>query len=246
MTGTGFAKTYADLWAAGTYGQSPDEASSQQATPLLEALIERLRRRASRIDRTPHIFEGGAGSGDHAILLTRAGFLVTANEYNGIAIARIQQKKASLPEPSKLKVVQGDVLDCIRIQEERSLSGFYANSLVHTFSPEQRRTLYHEINRAEDLNGIIAVSFKADGDAVQSVQSTANGARRTEAGSIIVDEYGIERLFVSDPRPLIRELSIAGYKTTCICSWSVADYIAVKGYNRGTRRFIGLLAEKEG
>jgi len=244
MISTGQAKKYAQSWHEGTYG-AKDESPPQGTTPLLERFITHLQRYKQSTFKVPLVLEGGAGSGDHAIRLVQEGFFVIANEYSEVAAARIRQRAdAMLSEcvKAKLQVVQGDVMGCLEGQKSRSLMGFYANSVVHTFSPEERSALYRAVYRVQPQCGLVAVSFKANGD---GVQYKGDSRTETEAGEIVRDQFGINRLFVRNPGPLIEELARAGYRHLETFAWDVKKYIAVNAYDPGVRKFIGFLAEKE-
>ncbi|MBS3121909.1 class I SAM-dependent methyltransferase [Candidatus Woesearchaeota archaeon] len=244
MISTGQAEKYARSWEQGTYG-AEDESPLQETTPLLESFITHLQRYRQSMSKVPLVLEGGAGSGDHAIRLVQNGFLVIANEYSEVATARILQRgNARLPKCTKtrLQVAQGDIVRYLREQESRSLMGFYANSVLHTFSQEERSALYTAVHRVQPQGGLVAVSFKAEGD---SVQYKGEFREETEAGKIVEDLIGINRLFVRNPEPLIEELTKAGYKHLETFAWNVVKYIAVNTYDLGERKFIGFLAQKE-
>jgi len=249
MDQMGSAATYRRLWESGTYDQSGSTSSSDASTPpsdgstpLLISLIDALQQLRNGNRSIPRVFEGGAGSGHHALLLAEAGFLVTANEYDIRATKQMERLKERLGDPSFLEIVVGDVADGVRAQEQGSLSAFYANSLLHTFSVEERSNLYKDIRRVQVPRGLIAVSFKAAGDALQHEGTLV---RETEAGQIVSDQYGIQRLFVAHLEPLTKELEAVGYRVIGTATWALAEYIAVKNYGPGERKFIGVLAQRE-
>ena len=241
--GIGQAELFAQSWKDGTYGER-GESPLQGSTPLLESFIGYLKKKVQSDSRVPIVFEGGAGSGDHAIRLVQEGCYVIANEYSGVAATRIHEKgrsQLSRCDRTNLVVAQGDVLGWLRKKDLTPLDGFYANSVLHTFSPEERSAIYQAVHKIQPKGGVIAVSFKADGDGVQE-----GGIIReeTKAGTVVEDKLGIGRLFVRNSEPLIEELVRAGYNHLETFTWDVAQYIAVKNYHAGTRKFVGFLAQK--
>ncbi|MBI2665415.1 hypothetical protein HYX12_02220 [Candidatus Woesearchaeota archaeon] len=241
---TGQAERYAQSWQEGTYG-GRGESSVQGSTPLLESFIEHLKRGDELDSRVPIVFEGGAGSGDHSIRLVQEGFYVIANEYSGVAATRIHEKarnQLGRCTIGKLAVAKGDIVRWLREKDLTHLDGFYANSLLHTFSAEERLTIYEAVHRIQPSGGLIAVSFKAEGD---GVQHEGKNIDETEAGDIVEDKIGISRLFVRNPEPLIEELARAGYKHLETLTWDVPKYIAVRTYDSSPRKFVGLLVQKK-
>lgn len=272
MASTGQAQKYAAAWEAGLYDGFSEKTSARDSTPLLEGLIARLhslnKTRFHSLnkdgvnlyqegislakeevvlskERLPtHVLEAGAGLGSHAIRLVQEGFLVIANEYCETAAREIRRKRAQLPEhsQSRLKIIGGDILDCLRAQEEELIAGFYAHSVFHTFSAAERKLLYDEIRKIQPLDGILAISFKADGDYVQNSEGVI--IEQTEVGRIVTDSAGgISRLFVTNPAPLAEELSNAGYSILNTYQWdalNIDDKTPLK-----SRKFVGLLAKKK-
>ncbi len=139
---TGQAERYAQSWEQGTYGAATDDGVIQHGTPLLGTFVEHLKRyRESRDARLLRVLEAGAGSGDHSIRLALEGFLVDANELTEVATRRIWRRGNQILPcslQSRLRAVQGDVADYLGQQPAESLAGFYANSVLHTFSADWR------------------------------------------------------------------------------------------------------------
>ena len=227
------AEGFAKVWQQGKYKGFSSGTENQRTTPLLDALVERL----TPLNGTKsHIVEGGAGSGDHSITLARNGFQVTAVEYSETAARSLQERKRGLPCTYRddLSVVQGDVLQYLNQRHE--ISAFYANSVLHFFTPEDRTKVYTSLNNSQSR--LIAVSFKAEGD---SLQSRGDVVKRTSAGDLVKSqEDGISRLFVTDPTSLVRELSDTGYQVgeRDIYRWNVNDY----NHQGEPGKFVGLLA----
>ncbi|GEM_PF-2356368 len=230
MPPLGQPQKYAQAWETGLYNGFSERTSARDSTPLLERLIagltsdlKKLGSRKLNENETPAlILEAGAGLGSHALRLVQEGFSVIANEYSELAAREIHHKRDQLTPSAqaRLQIAKGDILDCLRSLAEESIAGFYAHSLVHTFSEDERKLLYTEIRRVQPQGGIIAVSFKAYGDYVQNEKG--NGVKPTEAGPVISDHAGrISRLFVTDPFPLIRELQDADYQVFDTYWWDV-------------------------
>ncbi len=240
MPPTGQAQRYAQAWEIGLYGGFSERTSAKDSTPLLEGLIATLQPTVT--ERPKVVLEAGAGLGSHALHLVQGSFSVIANEYSEIAVREIWHKRDRLPLPAqvRLQIAPGDILDCLKDLDENSIAGFYAHSLVHTFSEDERKQLYAEIRRVQPQGGIIAVSFKASGDYVQN--ENGNSVKQTEAGPVITDYAGrISRLFVIDTLPLVKELQDADYQVINTYWWDVPK--------EGTdppesRKFVGLIAKK--
>ncbi|MBI2147332.1 class I SAM-dependent methyltransferase [Candidatus Woesearchaeota archaeon] len=243
---TGQAEIYAKSWERGTYGAATEDGLTQQETPLLETFIKNLHwYQQSRGDYVLRVLEAGAGSGDHSIRLAREGFFVDANELTEVATRRIRRRGHQLLPcslQSRLRTVQGDITEHLGQRAAESLAGFYANSVLHTFSAEERLSLYKAVHNIQPQGGLLAISFKAQGD---TVQGRGEVLEKTNAGDIVRDCLGISRLFVEDPAPLIDELLRVGYSHLGTNRWDVERYIAKKDYPDGVRKFIGFLAEKE-
>ena len=114
------------------------------------------------------------------------------------------------------------------------------HSLLHTFSEEERELLYSKIRRVQPPGGMIAISFKAEGDYVQN--ENGNSIKPTEAGPVITDHAGrISRLFVTNTLPLVKELQDTDYQVINTYRWDVPK----EGTNPPKfRKFVGLIAQK--
>ena len=244
MAITGQAQKYVAAWEAGLYEGFSERTSARHSTPLLEGLISNLQNLGEDRELT-RVLEAGVGLGSHALRLVQEGFLVIANEYCETATNEILRKIAKLSQSSqiRIKVAHGDILDCLRAQEYGSVAGFYAHSVFHTFSPKERRELYAEIGNVQPIGGIIAVSFKAEGDYVQNMSGTTS--ERSEAGLVITDYAGgISRLFVTDITPLVREFLDAGYRVLNTYKWDIPKKKGDVENPLEFRKFVGLLAKK--
>ena len=250
MPPTGQAQRYAQVWEIGLYEGFSENTSARDSTPLLEELIANLQKqrniqlgeRGEKGIPIP-VIEAGAGLGSHALRLVQEGFSVIANEYSELATREIEHKRGllTLPAQARLQIAQGDILDCLRTLAEESIAGFYAHSLLHTFSDDERKRLYAEIKRVQPRGGIIAVSFKAHGDYVQN--ENGNSIKQTEAGPVITDHAGrISRLFVTNTSPLVRELEDADYQVFDTYWWDVPKNNPENKIEY--RKFVGLIAQK--
>ncbi len=251
MPPLGQPQKYAQAWETGLYNGFSERTSARDSTPLLDGLIANLQKVNPKINsrklserETPSlILEAGAGLGSHALRLVQEGFSVIANEYSELAAREIQHKKdrLTLSLQDRLQVARGDILDYLRTVGEGSIAGFYAHSLLHTFSDDERKRLYAEVRRVQPEGGIVAISFKAEGDYVQNKEG--NTLKQTEAGPVITDLAGrINRLFVTNTFPLVRELEDANYQVFNIYRWDVPKK-SIKN-KRDYRKFVGLIAKK--
>jgi len=233
------AERFDEVWRHGKYDGFSHGTGGQTTTPFLEALLKKLN---GRLTRLPHVIEGGAGSGDHSLTIVRRGCRVTSIEYSNRAVDKIKALKQVQPcsYRDRITVVQADLLSYLRNCTESALA-FYANSVLHFFSSDERAEVYE---RVRDLlqpdNGLIAVSFKAEGDALQS---RGEPVEETEAGVLVKSrEDDITRLFVRDPKALSREIEQAGYLVPdgSIHRWEVHGY----NYSGEAGKFVGFLGVK--
>lgn len=115
--------------------------------------------------------------------------------------------------------------------------GFYSNALFHVFKPDDRVRLYKTISEVQPPKGIIAVAFKAQGDALQYYGKKTS---ENEYGIVVKGQDEIEREFVKAPEKVMYELKSVGYKLSEPISWVVPDYNK-KGKDG---KFIGFIGEK--
>lgn len=226
---------FARVWKDGMYRGFSKGTSAQDSTPLLTALIDALTQsRANELS----VIEGGAGSGDHSITLARQGYRVTAVEYSKHVASNLRERIVHLDD-LKITVVQGDVIDYLKSLSVGSCDAFYANSLFHIYTSEDRVVAYKRLQRIQPQGGLIAVSFKAEGDVLQNHGEVIS---RTEAGVIVHVDDGIDRLFVSNPDTLIREIKLVDYSVSPdnVFRWEVPGY----NYDGEIGKFIGFLARK--
>lgn len=244
------AEKFASVWRDKRYRGFGNGTSGQDETPLLRALVSHFDRTrgavrlpsqcgGNRIGPPIRIIEGGPGSGDHTIALAKEGLYVTAVEFAEDAAAEIREKARRGGEGYglRVKVVNADLLRFLRESKLRP-DAFYANSVLHFFSSRDRTVIYLQLSRRE--TEVIAVSFKAEGDALQT---RGNQVGETRAGVIVRGDDEIDRLFVRDVIPLINEVTSVGYAIDPgnIHTWDVPDY-NIPGE---PGRFVGFLAVRE-
>jgi hypothetical protein len=113
----------------------------------------------------------------------------------------------------------------------------YSNAVFHFLTPEQRRSQYRALRGALVERGVLAVSFKAHGDALERRGSIV---QKTPAGDVVEGDDGIRRLFVAEVAPLAAEMRGEGYSVRQVIHWSVP------GYNIASESgmFVGLLAAR--
>lgn len=215
--------------------------TAEKSTPLLDVLREQLESRTKpRI-----VIEAAAGSGDHTLALASQveHTHVYAIDTDPKATASMRTKLAEsiyqFKVGSRVVVETGDIFGHLnrRKRQRRPLDAFYANSFVHVLPLAERRRLYATISELQPKGGLIAVSFKAEGDAMQGRGLPAG---EDERGVYETDRYGLRRLFVRDTLPLQQELRWAGYSVLRTESWSTPDY-DIRGE---VGRFVGFLAQK--
>lgn len=216
-------------------------------TPLLEALAEELHHTNGR-----RILEAGGAPGNHAIWLAERGFDVALVDYSMIGLRRVDANLTTYEHENQARArlqittFRQEITHYLRYytQDIRRFDVFYANSLFHTFDAEERKELY-DLVRTKSLegHGLLAVSFKAKGDVLDMHPSRE--IREEAAGVVKVStdlwwDDGIERLFVSDPEPLIVELRNCGFEVKRTYRWHVDDYNIFETRSE----FIGFLATK--
>ena len=225
------AEAFDRVWRAGTYAGFSRNTLGESATPFLNAFIKAVQQQPVRV---PRVVELGAGSCDHALRCAHEGFHVTAVEYSRAAVALALQNVAERPHLN-LRVLQADIMDFTPHLEDAGTHGVYANSVFHFLTGAQRSAQYAAIRAALVRGGVLAVSFKSAGDALQArgqvFQSEA-------AGAWVRGVDGIPRLFVDHAEALVAELTQAGFQVFNVLRWSVPSYNIVNEAGE----FVGLLA----
>ena len=151
---------------------------------------------------------------------------VIAIEYSQTAVDDAKKRANQLDQcvQSRLKIECGDLFTFHKKFEKNSLDGIYANSVFHFLTPLERENLYKECHQLLKSGGMIAVSFKYQGDALFKRGETVE---QTDAGTIIEDNTDhINRLFVSPTGVdvLAQEIQSAGFDICSIIRWSVPNY----------------------
>ncbi len=227
------AELFSDVWQRGSYSGFSRNTSGETSTPFLEAFLRHVR--ALGMPR-PRVVELGAGSCDHALRCAREDFSTTAVEYSGVAVAAARERAAGYPNLS-LEIVQADLFAFTARLGPDSCSGVYANSVFHFLSAEERRTQYRILRNALVERGVLGISFKARGDALEARGSVV---RDTAAGPVVQGDDGIRRLFVERVDALADEMRVEGYAVREVVRWSVP------GYNISQQRgeFVGIFAAR--
>ncbi len=250
------AELFNNIWSFGKYAGFSDGTNGQNTTIFLEALIDRLEElngsqrnlrnlrdsRDSMDSLLPHVIEGGAGSGNHSLALASRGYRVTSVEYSEVAVDRIRESIRLLPAAcsKQITVVRKDLLGYLDNGAETA-QGFYANSVLHFFDTGERAEVYNNVYRLLTPGGLLAVSFKAEGDALQR---RGVPERETEAGVLVRDTTdNVTRLFVNNPQAIAREMENAGYivPENAIYSWEVNGY----NYPHEAGKFFGFIGSKK-
>ena len=137
----------------------------------------------------------------------------------------------------RAKQYQADLLEFTAGLEANSLGGLYANSVFHFLTPQRRRHQYGILREALVKRGVLGISFKAHGDALEGRGSVV---QRTPAGAVVEGEDGIRRLFVADVDSLGGEMRDEGYTIRRVIHWSVPSY----NITGQSGMFVGLLAAR--
>jgi hypothetical protein len=227
------AELFDEVWRRGTYSGFSRNTAGECSTPFLDMFLEAV---TSVGAKSPRILELGAGSCDHAIRCAREGFATTAVEYSGVAVTEARERVrhyADLP----LKIVQADLTVFTARLEPNRLTGVYANGVFHFLSSDERRNQYAIFRRALADGGVLAISFKADGDALQKRGVVVE---ESAAGSIVRGDDGIRRLFARDASALADEMRDEGFEARHVIRWSVPDYNIAN--ERG--EFLGIIATR--
>jgi trans-aconitate methyltransferase len=231
--GNDTAELFHDVWRRGTYSGFSRDTGGERSTPFLESFLGELKALGRGAGK---IVELGAGCCDHALRLAREGFPTTAVEYSSVAVAAAKERARRHPD-FPLEIVQADLFAFTAQLVPNELAGLYANSVFHFLSPDHRRRLYRAVRRALVNRGVIAISFKAQGDALQPRGSVVE---ETAAGAVVEGDDGIRRLFVARVEALADEMRDEGYTIQRSIQWSVPGYNVADG--RG--EFVGLLARR--
>jgi hypothetical protein len=227
------AELFDHVWQRGTYSGFSHNTRGESSTPFLEAFLQKMK----ALDvKAPRIVELGAGSCDHAIRCAREGFATTAVEYSKVAVAGARERIRHYPK-LELEIVQADLCAFTAGLAPDHVAGLYANSVFHFLTAEERRKQYRIIRGALVKGGVLGISFKAHGDALERRGSVVE---KSAAGAVVEGEDGIRRLFVADVDQLAAEMRCEGYTISQAIHWSVP------GYNIASESgvFVGLLATR--
>lgn len=227
------AELFDQVWRRGTYSGFSQNTCGEGSTPFLDSFI----REVKALGASPStIVELGAGSCDHAMRCALEGFDTVAVEYSPFAVATARERLRHRAD-IHLDIVQADLLAFTKQMAKSSLVGLYANSVFHFLSSQERRNQYRIIRGALVEHGVLAISFKAHGDALQARGSVVED---TAAGPVVEGDDGIRRLFVTDIDVLVDEMRDEGYSVNGILRWSVQDYNVA--HERA--QFLGLVAKR--
>jgi hypothetical protein len=248
------AELFDHVWRRDTYSGFSRNTRGQSSTPFLDAFLQEMNAmRSAPGARPPRVVELGAGSCDHALRCALEGFPTTAVEYSGVAVTAAKERArrcADLP----LEIVQADLFaftaqlakDHLAKDElannplaNGSPGGVYANSVFHFLTADERRAQYRILRGALLERGVIGISFKANGDALERRGSVV---KQTAAGPVVKGDDGICRLFVAPAGEvaLAEEMTAEGYTVRRVIRWSVPDY----NISSESGEFVGLLATR--
>jgi hypothetical protein len=227
------AQLFDEVWRRGTYKGFSRNTQGESSTPFLDAFLQEVRAAGAKPAR---LVELGAGSCDHALRCALEGFPTTAVEYSGVAVAAARERARTHPD-LPLEIVQADLCAFTAQLPAEHLAGVYANSVFHFLSPDERRRQYGVLRVALVQGGILGISFKAQGDALQR---RGRVVEQTAAGPVVEGDDGIHRLFVARVEPLADEMREQGYGIRRAFRWSVPDY----NIANESGEFVGLLATR--
>jgi SAM-dependent methyltransferase len=220
-------------WKRDTYAGFSENTNGERSTPFLDTFIREVKALGAS---APKVVELGAGSCHHALRCALEGLATTAVEYSAHAVDAARARAEKLPGVP-LAIVQADLSSFTQKLADESLAGVYANSVFHFLSADARRDQYRRVRRALVARGVLAISFKAEGDALQTRGAVVE---TTLAGPVIEGDDGIRRLFVADIDALAREMTDEGYAIESVIRWSVADY----NIKNQAGAFVGLIARR--
>jgi trans-aconitate methyltransferase len=227
------AELYAAVWQRDLYSGFSRNTRGESSTPFLDRFVHEVGALKTEV---PRVVELGAGSCNHALRLALSGFHTTAVEYSGVAVAAARQYARRFGD-IQLEIVQADLLTFTAQLPSSHLAGVYANAVFHFLSPDQRRSQYRVLREALVERGVLGISFKAEGDALQRRGSVVE---ETAAGPVVRGDDGICRLFVTSVDALGDEMRAEGYTVRRATRWSVPDY----NISDESSEFIGLLATR--
>jgi hypothetical protein len=227
------AQLFDSVWRRNTYSGFSHNTRGESSTPFLEAFLRAVK--ALEV-KAPRIVELGAGSCDHAIRFALEGFATTAVEYSSVAVASARERARRYPK-LELEIEQAELCAFTAGLPPNHVAGLYANSVFHFFTAEERRNQYRILRAALVERGVLGISFKAQGDALERRGTVVE---RTAAGAVVEGEDGIRRLFVADVEVLADEMHAEGYTVGEAIHWSVP------GYNIASESaaFVGLLSTR--
>jgi SAM-dependent methyltransferase len=224
----------------------------ENSTPLLDAFIKSFEDRKENKSSTKNnnriysITEAGCGGGLHTLeiakKLNKKAHIIavdTSEKAQKILKENIAQNKMFM----RIKAVKDDIYEIVAMAKhvEKKFDGFYANSVLHFFHPADRYFLLHTLHEIMDEKGVIAISYKKKGDALER---EGDIIKNIPGGTLVKGKDNIIRLFVEDPDPFICELKGAGFKIEekNIFEWSIM------GYNKKNEKgeFVGFLAQRNG
>jgi hypothetical protein len=228
------AELFDHVWQRGTYSGFSHNTRGESSTPFLEAFLREMK---TLEVKTPRIVELGAGSCDHAIRCALEGFRTTAVEYSSVAVAAARERVLKRHPKLELEIVQADLCAFTVGLAPNHVAGLYANSVFHFLTAEERMHQYGILRSALVKRGVLGISFKARGDALERRGSVVE---KTAAGAVVEGEDGIRRLFVADVDQLADEMRREGYTISQVIHWSVP------GYNVASESgvFVGILATR--
>jgi hypothetical protein len=227
------AELFDDVWRRGTYSGFSHDTRGESSTPFLDSFLRAVIALGAK---APRVVELGAGSCDHALRCALEGFPTTAVEYSGVAVAAARERMRQHPD-LPLEIVQADLFAFTAHLPPHHVAALYANSVFHFLSPEERRNQYRVLRVALVERGVIGISFKAHGDALQRRGSVVE---ETAAGVVVKGDDGIRRLFVAHVDALADEMRAEGYTVHGAIRWSVPDY----NISNESGEFVGLLAAR--
>jgi hypothetical protein len=225
---------YNDVWRRDTYRGFSRNTCGESSTPFLDAFVREVR--AVGVER-PSVVELGAGSCDHAMRCALEGFDTTAVEYSAFAV-ELARGRFGERSDLRLKIVQADLLAFTATLVVHTVAGVYANAVFHFLSREERRGQYRVIRRALVDHGLLAISFKAQGDALERRGAVVE---ETAAGAVVRGDDSIRRLFVANVDVLADEMRDEGYAIRSVVHWSVPNYNVA----HESGEFVGLLAQAD-